>query len=500
MGYRGLANIVRTKPLIERHPDKHVERQIMLDPSWWRPGGAILGLGVLALACQGFVLDDDAWWVVGAFIIASGLMLLPAIWRASRREGQEVLADHLLVLAGAFIAYYVLGALLIPFGPEYAAEVAQSYYRVDAPLVMRVTAVNCIGFGLALVSGSLVGRHWVSGWARKAIGLGRFISQEWVIAAFLLVGGISAFHVLEFDIDPPPGEVVPGLLRTMSQLLLVAITVAAAHRGRGSAWFVSSAIVLTVVKALGGLLLLNKSEVLLPMVALLIGLSWRLGVRRVMFPGLVMLLAVFLMIGGPVQTARNMYGLGNQIDWSERFAFLSEGVLGSSNAALEGDYHPWLRFCYIIPQGAALDFYDIGQGGDDYSLLGWVFLPRVLFPDKPVMTASGPAFHYKVTGSDTSSTGIGVFVDGYYNMGWWGLIVVGIAVGCMLAWTSAFAVEVYRARALIWLPVALLGSLMAFRIDGGFLPDYCGTFVLLGYLVLAGVVLNPCRSQSYQIR
>lgn len=490
---------MRTSPLTERHHDQYVESHTILEPSWWRPGVAILGLGVLALVCQGFILDDE-WWVVGAFIIASGLMLLPAIRRASRRGGQDVLADHLLVLAGAFIAYYVLGALLIPFGPQDAAEAAQTYYRVDASLAMRVTAVNCIGFGLALVSGSLVGRHWVSGWGQKAIGLGRFISQEWVIAAFLLVGGISSFYVLAFDIDPRPGEVVPGLLRTMSLLLLVAITVAAAHRGRGSAWLLSSAIMLTVIQALGGLLLLNKTGVLLPMVALLAGLVLRLGVLRVMVPGLAALLAVFLLIGNPVNTARNRQVLGDQIDWSERFAFMSEGVLRSSNAALEGDYHPWVRFCYLTPQGAALDFYDTGLGGDDYSLLGWVFLPRFLFPDKPVMTASGSGFHYKVMGGDTSSTGIGVFVDGYYNLGWWGVIVVGIAVGCMLAWTSAFAAEVYRARALIWLPMALLGSFMAFRIDGGFLPDYCGTFVLLGYTVFAGVTLKALLGHSDQVR
>jgi hypothetical protein len=471
----------------------------MLEPSWWRPGVAILGLGVLALVCQGSILDDE-WWVVGAFIIASGLMLLPAIWRALRRGGQEVLADHLLVLAGAFIAYYVLGALLIPFGPQDEAEAAQSFYRVDAPLAMRVTAVNCIGFGLALVSGSLVRRHWIFGGAHKAIRLGQFISREWVIAAFLFVGAYGSFYVFAFDIGLRPGEVVSGILRTMSQLLLVAIMVAAAHRGRGSVWLLLSAIVLTAVQALGGLLLLNKSGVLLPMAALLTGLAWRLGVRRVMVPGLAALLAVYLLIGDPVSTARNTQVLGDQIDWSERFALMSEGVLRSSNAAPKGGYHYWARFCYLTPQGAALDFYDTGQGGEDYSLLGWVFLPRFLFPDKPIMTASGPAFHHKATGGETSSTGIGVFVDGYYNLGWWGVIGVGIAVGCMLAWTSAFAAEVYRARALIWLPMALVGSFMAFRIDGAFLPDYCGTFVMFGYVVFAGVVLKPRLRPSDQVR
>ncbi|MCX5724500.1 MAG: hypothetical protein NTX84_08310 [Nitrospirae bacterium] len=481
-------------PVPKRQQGQAVVSAPRSNPVWWGPGVAIFGLGVVAWVYHTSIQADE-WWVVGGFSIASGLMLLPAMWRTLCKGVADVLGDHLLVLSCAFIAYYVIGALLIPFGSEEEVEVAQSYYRIDAVLALRVTAVNCIGFGLALVSGSLIGRQWVSGLAQKAIGLGQFIPQEWIIAGFLLAGGMSSFNVLMFDLDPHPGEVVSGLFRMLSRLLLVAITVAAAHRGRGSVWLLSLAIVLTGLQAVGGLLLLNKSSVLQPMVALLVGLAWRLGVRRVMVPGVAGLLAVYLLIGNPVNTARDMQVLGDQVDWHERTTFLSDSFFLSSHAATESKYYPWVRFCYLIPQGAALNFYDMDQGGEDYRLLGWVFLPRVLFSDKPVMTASGPGFHYKVTGMDTSSTGIGVFVDGYYNLGWWGVVAVGVAVGCMLAWTSAFAVEVYRARALLWMPLALLGSFMAFRIDGGFLPDYCGTFVLACCLVCVGVVLSPRLSQ-----
>ena len=460
----------------------------MPQPSWWRPGVAILGLGVLALVCQGFIRDDE-WWVPGAFTIAIGLILLPALRRALRRGAEQVLADHLLVLAGAFMAYCVFGALLIPFGPQEQAEYSLSYYAVDAPLAMRVTAVNCIGFGLALVSGSLVRRHWVSKWARTAIGFGRSVRQKWIIAAFLLIGGASWFHVFTFDSGLRPG-MAPGLVRTMSQLLLVAIMVAAAYRGRGSVWLLSLAVALTVIQALVGLLLLNKSSVLLPLMVLLAGLAWRLGVRRVLVPGLPAVLAIFLLVGGPVSTGRYMFGFGERVVWSERIAVLSDAVLRASDTALDSDYPSWARLNYLSSQGAALDFYDTGRGGDDYRLLGWVVLPRFLFPEKPEMTASGRDFHYQITGSDTSSSGQGVFINGYYNLGWWGVIVVGIAVGCMLAWTSAFAAEVFRVRALIWLPMALLGSMMAFRIDGAFVADYWGPFVLLSYAAFSGVCMQ----------
>jgi hypothetical protein len=439
---------------------------------------------------QRFVGPDD-WLVPGIFILASGAILLPGLLRCLRRSTQEVLADHLFMLVAAFMVYFVAGALLIPFGPREQTEYALSYYWIDAPLAMRATAANCIGLGLALFSASLVGQRWVSGLARAAVGLGQNIPQKWVMAAFLFLGGASSLYLLPFDTGLRPGEVAPGILRTMSSLLLVLIMVAAAYRGRWSAGSLLLAIALTLTEALVGLLLLIKSAVLLPMMALLAGLAWRLGIRRVVVPGVVALLAVFFLIGDATMAGRNFYGLEDwvEVDWSDRIAFLRNGLSGERDPRLGGQYQTWSRFCYLPAQGAAIDFYDADRGGEDHHLLGWAFLPRFLFPDKPALTASAAEFHTKITGAVGTFTGQGVFVNGYYNLGWWGVLAVGVAVGCMLTWTSAFAVEVFQSRALVWLPMALLGSFMAFRVDGTFLTDYWTMFVLFGYAAVAGATL-----------
>jgi hypothetical protein len=428
------------------------------------------------------------------FTLASGLLLVPSLYRAFQREAEQIFADHLLVLSLAYIGYFVIGALLIPFGPRDQADYALSSYWVSARLGLRITAVNCIGFGLALLSGSLVGRTWVSRWAGKAIGFGKAISQGWAIVAFLLIGGASSLYVLPYDVGLKPG-LVSGTLRTMSMMVYIAILVAAAHRGRGSSLLLGSAIALTLTQAFAGLLMLNKSSILLPIVALLAGLAWRYGVRRVALPGLAVLLAVFLLVGSLVHTGRNTYGIGNRVDWQERTQMMFKGLLASSNSSQEEEYHSWARFCYISSQGAALDLYDSHQGSKDYTRLGWALLPRLIFPDKPMIT-TGREFNIKITGSDYSSNAPGIFLDGYYNLGWWGVIIVGVSAGCILAWTSAFAREVFRARALIWVPVAMLGGFMAFRVDGNFLADFWGTFVLFGYLLLAAGLLTGNLKKS----
>jgi hypothetical protein len=456
-------------------------------------------IGGIALLGQGFVQPDE-WWIPGLITIACGVFLLVVLARHLKRSTQEeLLADHLFLLVGAFIVYFVVGALLIPFGPREQVDFALSYYWVEAPVAMRVTGVNCIGLGIALISASVVGRRQVASLARTVVRSTQLVPQNWVVLGFLIVGLGSSLYVLRFDTGQRPDEFAPGIMRLLSYLLLVVVMVTAAQGGR---WSMAVAVFLTVFQAIVGLVLLTKTGVLLPMMAFFAGLAWRLGVRRVVIPGVGALLGAFLLIGDPIIAARNIYGISDwvEVDWKERLAFLPKAALRASDVLLEGNYQAWSRFCYLPPQAAGLEFYDAGDGGEDYRLLGWSLLPRFLFPDKPLMTASPAEFNTKITGGVGSSTGQGVFVDGYYNLGWLGVFIVSVAVGCFLAWTSVFAAEVIRDRALLWLPMAFVGSYMAFRIDGSFLIDYWGLFVMFVYALVAGGAWHKLLPHGSRIR
>lgn len=475
------AGIMRVLPLATHSVlAQQVVRHHIQQPQWWRPGLGILVLGFFALAGADN-LNYGQWWVPGTFIATSGLILLPTMYCALRHEVEQIMADHLLVLSGAFIVYFVIGALLVPFGPRDLAEFVLSRYPIGAPLGMRITAVNCIGFGFALVSGSLVGRKWIYNWAGRAISLGRNISREVAVAVFLLIGGASALYVLPSDIGIRTNLAI-GTLRMISMLVYVAIMLAAASKGRGSIFMLGLAISLALIQASVGFLVLNKTSLLFPIAALLAGLSWRYGVRRVMVPGVAVLLGVFILTDQQITRGRQTYGLGNRIAWNERIDEMTKSLVDPGETKVSSEYSGWARFNYLTSQGAAMNLYDFGLGSDDYKQIGWLFLPRIAFSNKPIIS-SGGEFNYKVTGNEGSSDAPGVFVDGYYNLGWWGVIVVGIIVGCMLAWTSALATMVFRARAFIWMPLAMVGSYMAFRVDGTFLTDYCGSFVLLFYVV-----------------
>ncbi|MDH6185995.1 hypothetical protein [Polaromonas sp. CG_23.6] len=447
------------------------------------------------LAVVDHVKADD-WWVVGLLLIISGASLLPYLYSALKRPITIVLADHLLVLAVAFFVYFIIGALLLSLGPHDEVEFAMSYYRINASKAVSVAAFNSIGFGFALMISLLAPKRIFSRLSRLAVRVGVRVPLEWVIALFLIIGLCSYIYVWIFDANPQPDTVISGSWRSLSNLLLAAIILGAAHQGSGAKVFRFLSICIAMALAFSGLLLLNKGQVMMPILALCMGYIWRLGVRRVALPSLVIILTIFLIIASPVATVRNLYGASSKVEFDTRIPLLWDGIVNPKKDTLESDYYPWARFCYTPSQAAAIDLYDSGNGGTDIELIGWVFLPRFLFPNKPVITATGQEFNYKLTGSMNSSTGQGVFVNGYYNLGFIGVVFSGLGVGFILTYTSLFAAFVFKSRALIWLPFALLGSYMAFRIDGFFIGDFLGPFSLLLYGLIGIMIISKILNQS----
>jgi len=105
-------------------------------------------------------------------------------------------------------------------------------------------------------------------------------------------------------------------------------------------------------------------------------------------------------------------------------------------------------------------------------------VPRLLYPDKPAMSGAGVELTEKVTGSRHSSTGIGVFVDGYYMLGWLGVLLASVTYGFSLRAYSVIARTIVRNRCLIMYPLVFAGIYTGLRSDGWWSTDVAGSMVL----------------------
>lgn len=446
-------------------------------PSAWRTSSIVFGgTGLLALAMVEATGPDD--WTVLGWICALPLAYASTVlYRGFRDGAARVLTDPFLILVGAFSLYFLFGTLLLVIGPEEQARYALQWYPTNARDAVRVTAMNLIGLAMLLFAAGFFPNKRIEKSAQPAIAFFGRLDLQKVFWVFFVIGVGAKLMVLRVDIAATGDVVVLGTIRTLAGLTQLAILVGILYRGRGAGGIHAVAVTLAVFDSVMGLLLLAKITTLMPIVVLLLGLYLRRPSMKLIVSAVAIVAVGLVVLARPIGDARPMLEEGGDKSISARFQILRE-VFGNGTDSGYGS-GPWSRICYTVPQVAAVDLYEQKQGGQDVELLAWVFVPRALVPDKPIMTRSGTDFNRKVTGYVTTSVGTGLFISGYYNLGWIGLLLASILAGWILATFAAISRAVVAAGSMIMLPVGLMGSFMAFRIDGHFVSDYLGPFGMI---------------------
>jgi hypothetical protein len=455
---------------------------------WIRLAVSFLALGA-ATWLFGPRADPDRWWMHGLFCGAGLVIAIPTLSQAFRRGFVVVLTDHRMIFLASFTLYFLFGAALLAVGPEREVESVLNFYPIGPSDALRADAVNGLGFGLALLVSALSkGR----GLARLTSGVAEQASRlptTWVIGSFLVIGASATLYRLPFDLGLKPGF-PSGLVRTLGQLSMVAIFMAVAGRGSHERMLRFFGIVLAIILAGAGTLQFMKSEALMPIVALTAGLAMRFGSRRILPVGLTLIILAYVSLGNLVDYGRVSVGLAsNASTLGERWSYLQDGWTNATEIVGSGGYAYWGRLCYVPTQAASLDFQDQGDGGDGLELMLWVAVPRFLAPNKPQITRMFSELNEKISGSDLSSTAPGIFASGYYHGGWFGMALASVLCGWILAQTSAVARTIYVHRAVLLVPLAMLGMFIAFRIDGDFVPDYLGAFMFVLYPIIGAAVL-----------
>lgn len=443
------------------------------------------------------LVDANDWWWLAPFCLASLVMLTYLVVRSLRRDPAGILYETGLFLAVSCGVYYAFGPMLFVIGPAEASEYAQSWYRVDASESIWLTGLNFVGLGLAGIA-YVVARFpslaRISDTAARGWGK---VSPERVFVAFLLIGFTAKYlFVLPYELrltDSVPSD----LVRQLARLLVIALIIGWTYKDAGPWWMRGLGNILLVGEVLTGVLMFSKTEVLLAIMAVALGHYFaHRSLRKLLIAGLAGLLIYALV--EPIATfGRNELGArGGGVpvpaDLSERFgitqAYFTGGETHLRQREISGSW--WSRLNYLPSQQSAVRFYDQGRGSDDLERLVWIFVPRLLFPGKPEMTGAGVDLTEKVTGGRHSSTGVGVFVDGYYMLGWFGVVLASFTYGLALRAYSAIARAIVRGRAVVMYPLVLMGVYAGLRADGWWLTDVAGP------MVLALVVLALFRAFS----
>jgi hypothetical protein len=117
---------------------------------------------------------------------------------------------------------------------------------------------------------------------------------------------------------------------------------------------------------------------------------------------------------------------------------------------------------------------DAGATGESLAYSLTVFVPRFIWPNKPVITSVGTDLYTAATGQIGTSISPGLFAEAYWNLGWLGVPVLMIPLGIILAVFSRYSLAMMGHERWLHMPVILLGVGVGMRADGWYVADIVG--------------------------
>lgn len=314
------------------------------------------------------------------------------------------------------------------------------------------------------------------------------------VAIFFLITGTALrfFFILPYEFGLTT-FVLPGVIQNLGHLLDLGLTIVAylACKQQGP-WTI---ILLTIlpIHALSILLEFSKTSLIIALLlpslgAYLANSKFRqLAIRILVIMFLYYLSQPFVHYGRDVIQADT--GYINQATIQRRYQITKDFFAqGNTFTALEKDSEQsgWTRLAYSGPQSIVMKEYDSGRPGSTLKNIWIVFVPRIVWPNKPVGIGPGKEFYKLVRGHEREVlVGVSVYGDAYWQGGWLGLIILSSLMGVIFLFMAKLSLNWLFQRELIFFPAIFIAVRMSLEGTTGFfinkifgaLPIYFGYII-----------------------
>ncbi len=440
--------------------------------------GLIAGSGTALLVKLTSDLSARDVWLCGGLVVFAVVQVLLAFRLFRQNTAAIWIPMPWFLLACAL--YYGIGPLVYYVGDQAIIDYLHALYYMANPEIARVTLLNALGAALTFLTYFVL-------WKRQQFPTesGRWLDEFEMAATvktFLVIGVPPIlFNVLVtfeyLQMLPSAALAWIGNFATAAYVLLA--TLAFSRGGEWWMWFCTMAAFEFGL----GVLMLSKAAILQPAFATLLAyLNYRHRVFRNPWP-LFFLMLLYVASTFFIQFARRQQMTDYRLH--ERTAVVrSFGESRDEFKDLESNYD-WLgRLNYANNQAFAMRQFDEGEPGTSLRLAWIAWIPRVLWPNKPIIE-SGVGLYQRMTGQAGPSFGIGLYAEAYWNGGWIYVIAMAIGLGWLFNVIGAEIMKEVREGNLWILPIALLWIRSGLRTDGWFHTEIVGpaVFTLL-YLFL----------------
>lgn len=457
------------------------------------------------IALAAFYMVSDTVFGERSYAVVNivGPLLLNAIlgyggWLLIRSDGKN-LWMALFWFRLSTIVYFGVGTFSIFIMDAFSRQYLESFFLFSDQDVFKVNLVVTVSAILVLASARVAVLLSARRSARRRPATATQIPDperkfKSVAVVFLAVG-LTINYTLKAPYDMGWISVeIPGSIVGLARLTLIGIFMLTLWSLVHVPRWLPAITAFMLIESLFQLLLLSKAGALFPLVMFLLAFLWnKVTIRRlVICSGLVIL--AFGSLKPLVEYARQeleqRHGEQPQAGFIERAEIL-QSYFGSATPeeATNTGSTALTRISYVNTAAFVIQRYDSGYAADWPNLLPAVFIPRFLWPDKPIISDIAKDIYELSTGRRTSQVGAGLFADAYWAMGWWGIIVFMPIYGLILGVLTVMSAKLLQDGRWLFFPVVLLALHMGFRTDGHYITDVAGAAVILaGYFAVLYVV------------
>jgi len=466
---------------------------LALLPSWTEIVIAVLAVVIYGLAAAYEELLGLANYAVPVVLSAAAAC---GVWIMMQRSINTIWT-MLFWFRVALISFFGVGSLVPLVINESTLDLVQSFFLFFPQDVLKYNAVIAIFYLLVLLMCRVTIGTAITYSSRRAglaarphaIGLSNF-SLKTIGIVFLAVG-ISINYLLIYPnvlgmIDSPP----IGIVAQASQASLIGYFMITYWSLVNKSRWIYVVFVLAAIESFMGLIQLTKFATLFPWVMIGIGFIYykaslyRIGVILVVLVPAYFMLAPMIAYGRNVLYSPGGSGGGLTETVSALMSYDSEAAKYERYGDVQNG---WARLSYVNAGTFAIDQYDKGLPGNSLRHIFVVLIPRLIYPNKPIITDVSRDFTFLANGNWNSSSSPGIPAEAYWTAGWIGVGIFSLLFSLVMTGWSIYSLFALQRQAWHLFFVVLLGMRVGTRLDGMLVADIIGP---VGIAIVAHVILQ----------
>lgn len=404
----------------------------------------------------------------------------------SLRGGSETIWTPLVTFRLSTSVFFGFGSLVPLFVNNVSVTYMREFYPFTDDEIARLNLIVALSTLLILGSSGLVQRFislrtQTSRTKRVNSARTKNITMMHYGLTFFIIGSfIKYLIVIPVKIGWITSD-LPGGIASLSSMSLCGIYLLTIWSLSRSAMIFSTVCTVVAAEAFVGLLLLSKTDALLPTIVFFMAML----ISKFTYRRVAVILSIAIVFFGVIQPLVS-FGRDESLRGSSN-ATLTERLqqlmkyFDSTTAATDSEQteSALIRMSYVNAATFAMSMYDNGYPGNSFDNIGTVLIPRVLWPDKPVFI-TGKEFARIVSGPDSeNSVSPGLFAEAYWNFGWLGIFGIMVPFGVILTFLSNYNLTMLRRQDWLFLPVVFTNMRMGLSVDGLFVNTVVGTLAIV---------------------